>query len=210
MTDLQGAGAPPHPVSAPAAAAAGASAGDDATAHAALGALRARVLAAAASRTPLRVRGGGTKDFYGQAFDGDVLDTRAYRGIVSFEPTELVVTARCGTPLSELQAVLAEHRQIAAVVNVGMGQQHCVKRVWWKRQLRPILQPQLLPALKQSAVDQHPVVTGLQKILRPSDGAGGTKKLQTKTATHDASRACSRPSSRTRTSRARAPPGMLT
>lgn len=121
MTDLQGAGAPPHPAAAPAAAAAGASAGDDATAHAALGALRARVLAAAASRTPLRVRGGGTKDFYGQAFDGDVLDTRAYRGIVSFEPTELVVTARCGTPLSELQAVLAEHRQMLAFEPPAFG-----------------------------------------------------------------------------------------
>ncbi|HPA88258.1 MAG TPA: glycolate oxidase subunit GlcE [Quisquiliibacterium sp.] len=121
MTDLQGAGAPPHPAAASAAAAAGASAGDDATAHAALGALRARVLAAAASRTPLRVRGGGTKDFYGQAFDGDVLDTRAYRGIVSFEPTELVVTARCGTPLSELQAVLAEHRQMLAFEPPAFG-----------------------------------------------------------------------------------------
>ncbi len=88
---------------------------------AALGALRERILAAAAARTPLRVRGGGTKDFYGQAFDGDVLDTRAYRGIVSFEPTELVITARCGTPLSELQAALAEHRQMLAFEPPAFG-----------------------------------------------------------------------------------------
>jgi glycolate oxidase FAD binding subunit len=59
----------------------------------------------------LRLRGGGTKDFWGQSLTGELLDTRAYRGIVSYEPSELVVTARCGTPLAELEAVLAEKGQ---------------------------------------------------------------------------------------------------
>jgi glycolate oxidase FAD binding subunit len=63
---------------------------------------------------PLRIRGGGSKDWYGQAFDGDVLDTRAWRGIVDYEPTELVVTARCGTPLAEIEAALAERNQMLA------------------------------------------------------------------------------------------------
>ena len=62
----------------------------------------------------LRLRGGGTKDFWGQSLSGDVLDTRAYRGIVSYEPSELVVTVRCGTPLAELEAALAEKGQCLA------------------------------------------------------------------------------------------------
>ncbi|OGA73447.1 MAG: glycolate oxidase subunit GlcE [Betaproteobacteria bacterium RIFCSPLOWO2_12_FULL_65_14] len=66
---------------------------------------------AAASRAPLRLRGGGSKDFYGNEARGTVLDTRAYAGIVSYEPTELVVTARCGTRLSELESVLEREGQ---------------------------------------------------------------------------------------------------
>ena len=62
----------------------------------------------------LRLRGGGSKDFWGQSLSGEVLDTRAYAGIVSYEPSELVVTARCGTPLAELEAVLAEKGQCLA------------------------------------------------------------------------------------------------
>jgi glycolate oxidase FAD binding subunit len=75
---------------------------------------RARVAEAAASNRPLRIRGGGTKDFYGQALEGDILDTRAYSGIVDYEPTELVITARCGTPLAEIEAALAQHNQMLA------------------------------------------------------------------------------------------------
>jgi glycolate oxidase FAD binding subunit len=62
----------------------------------------------------LRLRGGGSKDFWGQSLTGEVLDTRAYQGIVSYEPSELVVTARCGTPLVELEAALAEKGQCLA------------------------------------------------------------------------------------------------
>ena len=70
-----------------------------------------RIRDAAARGTPLRLRGGGTKDFYGNAPRGEVLDTRAYSGIVDYEPTELVVTARCGTPLAELEGILREKNQ---------------------------------------------------------------------------------------------------
>ncbi len=70
-----------------------------------------RVRAAAASGTPLRLRGGGSKDFYGQALQGDVLDTSALAGVVSYEPSELVVTARAATPLAELEALLADQGQ---------------------------------------------------------------------------------------------------
>jgi len=75
---------------------------------------RQQILAASAAGKPLRLRGGGTKDWYGQQFDGEVLDTRAYAGIVDYEPTELVITARCGTPLAEIEAALAARNQMLA------------------------------------------------------------------------------------------------
>lgn len=64
------------------------------------------IRSAADARQSLRIRGGGSKDFYGQQLQGEVLDTRAYHGIVSYEPTELVVVARAGTPLAALEAEL--------------------------------------------------------------------------------------------------------
>lgn len=76
--------------------------------------LRERIRAAAGRGTALRLRGGGSKDFYGGAPRGEVLDTRAHAGIVDYEPTELVVTARCGTPLAELEAALAAQGQMLA------------------------------------------------------------------------------------------------
>ena len=69
---------------------------------------------AAAQGTPLRIRGGGSKDFYGETLQGELLETTAYRGIVSYEPSELVVTVRAGTPLAELEAALAEKGQCLA------------------------------------------------------------------------------------------------
>jgi len=79
-----------------------------------LDSFRDAVRHATETRSPLRLRGGGSKDFYGQALEGQVLDTRAYRGIVEYDPAELVITARCGTPLAEVEAALAEKRQILA------------------------------------------------------------------------------------------------
>lgn len=70
-----------------------------------------QIRAATADATALRIRGGGSKDFYGQSLQGEILDTRALNGIVSYEPSELVVTARAGTALAELEAVLAGQSQ---------------------------------------------------------------------------------------------------
>lgn len=83
---------------------------------------RQRILAASAAGSPLRLRGGGTKDWYGQQFDGEVLDTRAYAGIIDYEPTELVITARCGTPLAEIEAALAARNQMLAFEPPHFGQ----------------------------------------------------------------------------------------
>jgi glycolate oxidase FAD binding subunit len=70
-----------------------------------------RVLSAQAAGAQLDIRGGGTKAFYGEVPQGEPLDTRILEGISSYEPTELVVTARCGTSLAQLEAVLAEKGQ---------------------------------------------------------------------------------------------------
>jgi glycolate oxidase FAD binding subunit len=70
-----------------------------------------RVMDARNSKTVLDIRGGSTKCFYGNAPRGEALDVRELSGITSYEPTELVVTALTGTPVAELEAVLAEHGQ---------------------------------------------------------------------------------------------------
>ena len=73
-----------------------------------------RVQAACANGTTLCIRGGDTKAFYGNAARGEPLDMGGLCGISSYEPTELVVTVRAGTPLAELEAVLAEKGQCLA------------------------------------------------------------------------------------------------
>ena len=77
----------------------------------ALQALVERIHEARAARASLCIRGSGSKDFYGESPQGTPLDTRALAGLSSYEPSELVVTARAGTPLAELEATLAERGQ---------------------------------------------------------------------------------------------------
>lgn len=79
-----------------------------------------QVMTARAGHKPLFIRGGGSKAFYGnhrplRLEDGHcLLDVTAYRGIVNYQPSELVVTARAGTPLRELEAELAAQGQMLA------------------------------------------------------------------------------------------------
>ena len=73
-----------------------------------------RVQQARAARANLCIRGGDTKAFYGDGPRGEPLDMGGLTGISSYEPTELVVTVRAGTPLAELEAVLAEKGQCLA------------------------------------------------------------------------------------------------
>lgn len=77
----------------------------------ALAGLIERVMLAQAERRPLYIRGGNTKDFYGGSPQGEPLALSGLAGISSYEPTELVVTARAGTSLAELEAVLEEQGQ---------------------------------------------------------------------------------------------------
>ncbi len=74
--------------------------------------LIAQVQQALATRTPLCLRGGGSKSFYGRPGHGQALELAGHRGIVAYEPAELVVTARAGTPLAEVEALLAANQQM--------------------------------------------------------------------------------------------------
>src|SRR4051794_18462330 len=73
-----------------------------------------RVRAAHAAGERLQIRGGGSKDFYGEAPVGTVLDTTTLVGSADHEPTELVVTAPAGMRLVDLEAQLAAHGQCLA------------------------------------------------------------------------------------------------
>ncbi|HXQ32220.1 MAG TPA: glycolate oxidase subunit GlcE [Steroidobacteraceae bacterium] len=85
-----------------------------ADAAAVLSTLTDQVRAAAAGRRALRIRAGGTKDFYGNRTTGELLDPREYSGLVAYEPAELVLTARCGTPLASIASTLDERGQMLA------------------------------------------------------------------------------------------------
>ncbi|SAK76991.1 glycolate oxidase subunit GlcE [Caballeronia ptereochthonis] len=71
-----------------------------------------QVQGAIARKQPLRIRGGDSKAFLGRLVEGEAIDTRSHRGVVSYDPSELVITARAGTPLAELNALLDEAGQM--------------------------------------------------------------------------------------------------
>ncbi len=79
-----------------------------------------QVMTARGAERPLHIRGGGTKRFYGEPVDQEnvhdtaVLDLSGYQGVVNYQPSELVITARAGTLLSEVEALLAEQDQMLA------------------------------------------------------------------------------------------------
>ena len=73
-----------------------------------------QIRAAAASGTPLAIHGSGSKRFLTGDIEGTPLDVTGHRGIVSYEPTELVLSARAGTPLTEIETALAEKNQMLA------------------------------------------------------------------------------------------------
>lgn len=76
--------------------------------------IRARVVDAIERRAPLALVGGGTKHFLGREMQGEPLTLGEHRGVIDYHPEELVLTARAGTPLSELETLLAEHGQMFA------------------------------------------------------------------------------------------------
>jgi glycolate oxidase FAD binding subunit len=74
--------------------------------------LQEQIISAAAERTQLNITAGNSKAFLGRPPRGERLDVSGHRGILSYEAKELVITARAGTPLSEIEAALAEKGQM--------------------------------------------------------------------------------------------------
>jgi len=77
-------------------------------------ALADQVRRAAAERRPLRIAGGDTKAFYGRPVEGEPLQVAGHAGVVDYDPAELVMTARAGTRLADIEARLAQHGQMLA------------------------------------------------------------------------------------------------
>jgi len=74
--------------------------------------IQERVQAAAAGHTPLAIQGGNSKAFFGRETTGSMLSLSGHRGIVEYTPSELVISAHAGTPLTDLEAVLAQAGQM--------------------------------------------------------------------------------------------------
>ncbi len=85
--------------------------------------LQQAVQEALAAGSALQLRGGGSKGFYGRAPGGSPLAIAGHSGIINYEPKELALTARAGTPLAELKRLLAEQRQMLAFDPPAFGDQ---------------------------------------------------------------------------------------
>jgi len=84
-----------------------------------------KIQQAVAKKSPLRIVGGDSKSFYGRDtgdLDQEVLEMAAHRGIINYEPSELVLTVRAGTPLKEIEATLAQHNQMLAFEPPSFGE----------------------------------------------------------------------------------------
>lgn len=76
--------------------------------------LHEQVMIAIDNKQPLKLIGGGSKEFYGNETEGQELCTATHTGIVAYEPSELAVTVRAGTRTRELEALLAANGQMLA------------------------------------------------------------------------------------------------
>lgn len=71
-----------------------------------------RIRQAAAVQRKLSICGSGSKDFYGNTVEADALDAGEYAGVVDYQPRELTLTARAGTRLDVIEALLAKNNQM--------------------------------------------------------------------------------------------------
>lgn len=74
--------------------------------------LQASVIKAIENKSPVNIQGGGSKQFYGRPSNGELLSIKPHQGVVSYEPTELVIKSYAGTPLKQIEQVLAENNQM--------------------------------------------------------------------------------------------------
>ncbi len=76
--------------------------------------LKNQVAEAFAHKKSLHIVGGNSKSFYGNNVKGEAISTAEHTGIIEYQPSELVVTVRSGTKLSDLEAELKSNKQMLA------------------------------------------------------------------------------------------------
>ena len=89
--------------------------------HSVLDKFRQCIQSAILEKSALCIQGSGSKVWYGREAKGEIFDTREYRGIIAYEPTELVITARCGTPMIEIMAAIDQQHQMFAFEPPSFG-----------------------------------------------------------------------------------------
>jgi len=70
----------------------------------------------------LQIQGSGSKHFLGYPVQGELLSVAAHRGIVNYQPSELTLSVRCGTPLQQVKEILAEKKQMLAFEPPGFSE----------------------------------------------------------------------------------------
>ena len=63
-------------------------------------------------KAALHIVGGNSKAFYGRPVAAETLSIAEHRGVLNYEPTELVISLRTGTPLSEVEKLLDDNGQM--------------------------------------------------------------------------------------------------
>ena len=83
--------------------------------------LQQQITNAFASATPLSIRGGSSKQFLGNPVAGESLSTAEHRGVINYQPDELVMTVHSGTPLQEIEETLKAQQQRLAFEPPSFG-----------------------------------------------------------------------------------------
>lgn len=76
--------------------------------------LQERIVNAIDNASPLNIEGLGSKHFYGRPAQGERLSLAEHNGVISYEPSELVITARSGTALTDIIELLDQNNQMLA------------------------------------------------------------------------------------------------
>lgn len=75
---------------------------------------REHIIAAIAGSYALNLQGSGSKNFYGRPASGKPLKVNAHQGVINYQPSELIITVRCGTRLTDIEALMDKQNQIFA------------------------------------------------------------------------------------------------
>ena len=71
-----------------------------------------QISSVAATGGAIEIIGGGSKRFYGEPIEALPIDVSAHSGVIDYDPAELVITLRAGCLVTEIEALLAGHRQM--------------------------------------------------------------------------------------------------